>query len=90
MHKNATKCNKTQSKWCINKHGASKIIDSLRRIRGQGTSIVAMLAATSVEPSVAVSLPPVTGAQVLRAELASVGEVFSSTAAVIAAPAVVY
>jgi hypothetical protein len=28
MYKNATKCNKTQSKWCINKHGASKIIDS--------------------------------------------------------------
>jgi hypothetical protein len=27
MHKNATKCNKTQSKWCKNKHGASKIID---------------------------------------------------------------
>jgi hypothetical protein len=27
MHKNATKCNKTQSKWCINKHGTSKIID---------------------------------------------------------------
>jgi hypothetical protein len=23
MNKNATKCNKTQSKWCINKHGAS-------------------------------------------------------------------
>jgi hypothetical protein len=28
MHKSATKCNKTQSKWCINKHGASKIIDT--------------------------------------------------------------
>jgi hypothetical protein len=28
MHKNATKCNKTQSKWCKNKHGASKIIDT--------------------------------------------------------------
>jgi hypothetical protein len=28
MHKNATKCNKTQSKWCINKNGASKIIDT--------------------------------------------------------------
>jgi hypothetical protein len=28
MHKNATKCNKTQSKRCINKHGASKIIDT--------------------------------------------------------------
>jgi hypothetical protein len=25
MHKNATKCNKTQSKWCINKHGSSKL-----------------------------------------------------------------
>jgi hypothetical protein len=28
MHKNATKCNKTLSKWCINKHEASKIIDT--------------------------------------------------------------
>jgi hypothetical protein len=28
MHKNPMKCNKTQSKWCINKHGASKIIDT--------------------------------------------------------------
>jgi hypothetical protein len=29
MHKNTTKCNKTLSKWCENKHGASKIIDTL-------------------------------------------------------------
>jgi hypothetical protein len=28
MYKNATKCNKSQSKWCINKHGAAKIIDT--------------------------------------------------------------
>jgi hypothetical protein len=28
MHKNATKCNQTLSKWCKNKHGASKIIDT--------------------------------------------------------------
>jgi hypothetical protein len=28
MHKNAMKCNETQSKWCKNKHGASKIIDT--------------------------------------------------------------
>jgi hypothetical protein len=28
MRKNAMKCNKTQSKWCINKHGSSKIIDT--------------------------------------------------------------
>jgi hypothetical protein len=27
MQKNATKCNETLSKWCKNKHGASKIID---------------------------------------------------------------
>jgi hypothetical protein len=27
MHKNATKCNETLSKWCKNKHGALKIID---------------------------------------------------------------
>jgi hypothetical protein len=28
MHKNTTKCNKTLRKWCKNKHGASKIIDT--------------------------------------------------------------
>jgi hypothetical protein len=28
MHKSATKCNETIGKWCKNKHGASKIIDT--------------------------------------------------------------
>jgi hypothetical protein len=28
MHKNGTKCNETLSKWCKNKNGASKIIDT--------------------------------------------------------------
>jgi hypothetical protein len=28
MHKSATKCNETIGKWCENKHGASKIIDT--------------------------------------------------------------
>jgi hypothetical protein len=28
MYKNATKCNETFGKWCKNKHGASKIIDT--------------------------------------------------------------
>jgi hypothetical protein len=28
MYKNATKCNETLSKWCKNKYGASKIIDT--------------------------------------------------------------
>jgi hypothetical protein len=39
MHKNATKCNKTQSKWCINKHGASKIIDTFEMYQSAGGSI---------------------------------------------------
>jgi hypothetical protein len=34
MHKSATKCNKTLSKWCKNKHGASKIIDTLEMNQG--------------------------------------------------------
>jgi hypothetical protein len=34
MHKNATKCNKTLSKWCKNKHGASKIIEMLETYQG--------------------------------------------------------
>jgi hypothetical protein len=34
MHKNTMKCNKTQSKWCINKHGASKIIDTFETYHG--------------------------------------------------------
>jgi hypothetical protein len=28
MYKSATKCNETIGKWCKNKHGASKIIDT--------------------------------------------------------------
>jgi hypothetical protein len=35
MHKNAMKCNKTLSKWCKNKHGASKIIDTLETYQGE-------------------------------------------------------
>jgi hypothetical protein len=34
MCKNAMKCNKTQSKWYINKHGASKIIDMFETYQG--------------------------------------------------------
>jgi hypothetical protein len=40
MHKSATKCNETLGKWCKNKHGASKIIDTLetyQRRSGQWT-----------------------------------------------------
>jgi hypothetical protein len=34
MHENAMKCNKTQSKWCINKHRTSKIIDTFETYQG--------------------------------------------------------
>jgi hypothetical protein len=34
MHKNATKCNETLRKWCKNKHGASKIMDTLETYQG--------------------------------------------------------
>jgi hypothetical protein len=35
MHKNATKCNKTLSKWCKNKHEASKIMETLETYQRQ-------------------------------------------------------
>jgi hypothetical protein len=34
MHKNAPKCNETLSKWCKNKHGASKVIDTFETYHG--------------------------------------------------------
>jgi hypothetical protein len=34
MHKNVAKCNETLSKWCKNKHGASKIIDTFETYQG--------------------------------------------------------
>jgi hypothetical protein len=38
MHKNATKCNETLSKWCKNKHGASKIIDTFETYQSSKSS----------------------------------------------------
>jgi hypothetical protein len=35
MHKSATKCNETIGKWCKNKHGASKIIDTFETYHGR-------------------------------------------------------
>jgi hypothetical protein len=39
MHKSATKCNETVGKWCKNKHGASKIIDTLETYQLQGEDL---------------------------------------------------
>jgi hypothetical protein len=36
MHKSATKCNETIGKWCKNKHGASKIIDTFETYHAVG------------------------------------------------------
>jgi hypothetical protein len=36
MHKNATKCNETLSKWCKNKHGHEKLWIRWRRINDGG------------------------------------------------------
>jgi hypothetical protein len=36
MHKSATKCNETLGKWCKNKHGASKIMDTLEMYHRRG------------------------------------------------------
>jgi hypothetical protein len=38
MHKSATKCNETIGKWCKNKHGASKIIDTFETYQAAKTS----------------------------------------------------
>ena len=38
MHKNATKCNETLSKWYKNKHGASKIMDTLETYHPSSSS----------------------------------------------------
>jgi hypothetical protein len=40
MHKSATKCNETLGKWCKNKHGASKIIDTLETYQPPGASVL--------------------------------------------------
>jgi hypothetical protein len=41
MPKSATKCNETIGKWCKNKHGASKIIDTFETYHGPVEEFVA-------------------------------------------------
>jgi hypothetical protein len=49
MHKSATKCNETLSKWCKNKHGASKIMDTLETY--QSSNLLVWSAALSPRDS---------------------------------------
>jgi hypothetical protein len=59
MHKNATKYNKTLRKWCKNKHGASKFIDTFETYQSTtivknsvGASITMVYVATKREGSI--------------------------------------
>jgi hypothetical protein len=47
MHNNATKCNETLSKWCKNKHGASKIIDTLETYQEALVMMMAMISSNT-------------------------------------------
>jgi hypothetical protein len=59
MHKNATKCNETLSKWCKNKHGASKIIDAFEtyHLSSEKTE-AATREDTTVDPEVSTPTDP--------------------------------
>jgi hypothetical protein len=59
MHKNTTKCNKTLSKWCNNKHGASKIIDTFETYQShRGVGLVEVVPSVRDKPPQHVGLPP--------------------------------
>jgi hypothetical protein len=49
MHKSAKKCNKTIGKWCKNKHGASKIIDTLETYQSSAAPALAPSAPVSYD-----------------------------------------
>jgi hypothetical protein len=49
MHKSATKCNKTIGKWCKDKHGASKIIDTFETYQLAGKLLVFLVSSWGIE-----------------------------------------
>jgi hypothetical protein len=67
MHKSATKCNETIGKWCKNKHGASKIIDTFETYH-RGVVEFAWLVKRSIEGVLAL-FAPLTAAGSPRASL---------------------
>jgi hypothetical protein len=50
MHKSATKCNETLGKWCKNKHGASKIIDTLETYQPSSSDVSKKLGRAAALP----------------------------------------
>jgi hypothetical protein len=59
MHKSTTTCNTTIGKWCKNKHGASKIIDTFETYQGSASS--AAREQTEKEKGVGISAMPQRG-----------------------------
>jgi hypothetical protein len=58
MHKSATKCNETSGKWCKNKHGASKIIDTFETYQLLPSTLLAAETAALPLHSSHLKLPP--------------------------------
>jgi hypothetical protein len=57
MHKNATKCNETLSKWCKNKHGASKIIDTFETYQLCAGSTLLLLQSYALDEAPYINCP---------------------------------
>jgi hypothetical protein len=53
MHKSAMKSNETLSKWCKNKHEASKIMDTFEKYQAAGASAAAPVQAPVAASDVA-------------------------------------
>jgi hypothetical protein len=53
MHKSTTKCNETLGKWCKNKHGASKIMDTLETYHSSPAIVMVTVAGEGHEVAAA-------------------------------------
>jgi hypothetical protein len=74
MHKSATKCNETLGKWCKNKHGASKIMDTLETYHRLLLLHVRHSRGTDGEPARAEGARRVDGCRGLGQARAALGE----------------
>jgi hypothetical protein len=63
------KCNKTLGKWCKNKHGASKIIDTLETYQGGSWSMRPNGVVVGIDGSLSAGQRPKPGALVRRQSL---------------------
>jgi hypothetical protein len=71
MHKSATKCNETVGKWCKNKHGASKIIDTFETYQRPTTDNLYRQASATKVPLILFSVEQASG--VFRSDWGHIG-----------------